>query len=192
MLQRLWNTDKRWQNNVITPPPNSPPHPSPTLETPPPKPTIWEAANLLLFPHGSPWKLATWRIITDDFSTFPRTVWSSRFLDGLAALITELSDAEVLRNRALMRICFTAGRVAKRVKPQIMSECPTVYTNVNLKVISVMILVSIQKSLWWVSKILHIHGLSPHLLAFGRTIYQSRARLVSTEHGATKKFTDHL
>lgn len=40
------------------------------------------------------------RIITDDFSTFPRTVWSSRFLDGLAALITELSDAEVLRNRA--------------------------------------------------------------------------------------------
>ena len=112
MLQRFWNTDKRWQKNVITPRP---------LETPPPKPTICESDKCpaprpgpptfcfaMFFPDGSPWKLATWRIITDDFSTFPRTVWSSRFLDGLAALITELSDAEVLRNRALMRIFFTA------------------------------------------------------------------------------------
>lgn len=39
------------------------------------------------------------RIIIDDFSS-PRTVWSSRFLDGLAALITELSDPELLRSRA--------------------------------------------------------------------------------------------
>ena len=36
----------------------------------------------------------------DDFNS-PRTVWSSRFLDGLAALIAELAEAELLRSRAL-------------------------------------------------------------------------------------------
>eukprot|EP00435_Cladocopium_sp_Y103_P045546 s1188_g13.t1 len=39
------------------------------------------------------------RVIIDDFNS-PRTVWSSRFVDGLSALIAEVADAKILRSRA--------------------------------------------------------------------------------------------